>query len=131
MSYTLSANVTTTITASHTQSTGNVTYSGSPQVAVTKALSSSDITKVYYGSRTTTGETLDVTSGLTDPYGASLNFATVKGLIVKNTHATSSLTVGGGSNALFNALPVITAGGSICLNLSITTSGSVKNIVAT
>jgi hypothetical protein len=86
------------------QDTGTVgtgTYTGNPSITKTISLSSSDITKVYSATRSvSSADTFDVTSGLTHAFGAALVYASVKGLVILNTHATASIVVGGGSNPL-------------------------------
>jgi hypothetical protein len=123
--------LSSSVSLSHTTETDLATYSGEPSVSFVKQYEVGDITKVWHDSRVlATNETLDVTSGLTDAFGTALNFVTVKGILIYNTHATNTLTVGGGTNPLFTQT-VLTGGGSITYCTNITTSGSVKNILLT
>lgn len=116
----------------HASALDLVTYTGSLSKSASKSFSTSDITKLFSDSRTAaTSETLDVTSGLTDGFGAALAFSTVKAVLIQNKSSTATLTVGGSSNPLFNQLPVIQAGGFVAFSCSITTSGSVKNVLLT
>jgi hypothetical protein len=122
MTTTLSANVSSTIKCIHQASQAfSVTYTGAPQKGFERAFSSSDITKLSFAnySVTTTPTTIDLTS-LTDPFGNAVNFATVKNLLIINNDATNSLTIGGGTNGLFAALPFNLSGDSkgTCLNLT-------------
>lgn len=84
----------------------NITYSGSPNRDFVRQFASTDITKLYFNTYTvgTSATTIDLTS-LTDAYGQSISFGTVKALLVVNNDATNNLTVGGGTNGLFSTLP--------------------------
>lgn len=50
----------------------------------------------------TTGasESLDLYGGLSDKFGTTINFARVKAIFIENTHATQTLTIGGGDAPL-------------------------------
>lgn len=134
MAYTLSGTLVSSCSLTHVSGVGLGSYSATIAKSNTKTFTTSDITKLYHATRSLTGttpETLDVTSGLTDGFNVALNFATIKGIFIVNKHATATLTLGGGANPLFNALPPIPGLGHIELALTITTSGTVKNILAT
>ena len=110
------------------------TYIGNPQIAKTITLSSSDITKVFGDSRASAvAVPLDVTSGLVDAFGLSLVYTTVKAVVVLNTHATASITVGGGSNPLFGSDQYTVPSGQVLYvpNVPITVSGTVKVLTIT
>lgn len=114
----------------------SATLASSPQSSFARQFSSTEVTKLFYKtySVTSTPTVIDVTTGLTDAYGAALSFATVKHLYFWNKDATRHLSVGGGTNALINALPTLigqtptngSTGSCVFLTTSITTSGSVK-----
>jgi hypothetical protein len=108
----------------------NVTYTGSPAREYLRTFTTSDISKIVFSSYsiTTTPTSVDLTSQ-TDPFGAAVNFATVKNLLIVNNDTTNALTIGGGTNGLFAALP-FNLGDTVatCLNLTtpITVDGTHK-----
>lgn len=124
----LTATVKSDCRATHTSTTGGISYSASPAKSYEKTFTSSDITKIYHGSRTTTGETLDLTSGLTDGYGTALVFATVKQILIINNSATQTLTIGGGANPVISELPVVSVGGHVNITSTFTVDGTHKNL---
>lgn len=87
-----------------TDSSGT-TYAGLP-VQDFELLFGASVTKLYFAtySVTTSPTSIDLTS-LIDTFGVAVNFATVLHLRVTNNDTTNSLTVGGGVNGLFTALP--------------------------
>lgn len=86
-------------------------------------------TKEYAAERTTTlGETIDLTSTLTNPFGTALNFSTVYYLFIENTHATQSLTIGGGSSAWSTDVITVPPEGSVSISRNDTVDGTHKNI---
>jgi hypothetical protein len=113
----------------------NITYSGNSTRDYERSFSSTDITKLYFATYTvtTTPTTIDVTN-LTDVFGNALNFATVKHIQVVNNDTTNNLTVGGGTNALFPALPPLIGQAAAansnrsCVNLTtnLTVTGTTK-----
>jgi hypothetical protein len=115
----------------------NITYSGNPTRDYERSFSSTDITKLYFATFTvtTTPTTIDVTA-LTDVFGNALNFATVKHIQVVNNDTTNNLTVGGGTNALFSALPALVGqsaaansnGSCVNLTTNLTVTGTTKII---
>lgn len=140
MAETISGSVSSAGSYTHTNSGElGTTLTGNPVRSFARNFSSSEITKLYYAtlSVTTTPTVLDVTA-LTSNYGSSLNFGTVKELLIwnKNTTSGQDLTVGGGTNPLLNALPDLKAqtagagsnGSCVHLTTPITVSGSAKNI---
>ncbi len=107
----MAQSVTATITSgtqARYQSTQDfsTTFTGTPSLEWVKKFTTSNITKCYFTTETvtTTPVSIDLT-GLTDAYGAALSFATVKHLHIINNDATNNLTVGGGTNGVFAALP--------------------------
>src|SRR4051794_34551259 len=83
------------------------TPQGSFQYSAQNTLASSQICLFYTNTRSTTGESLDLTSALTDAYNQALLFTKLQAFLIYNHDATKSLTVGGGTNAVFGALPSI------------------------
>jgi hypothetical protein len=74
--------------------------------------------------------TIDLTS-LVDAYGNSISFTTVLHLMIVNNDATHNITVGGGTNGLFAALPVLYAGGCYNLTTTFTVDGTHKLLLIT
>lgn len=117
--------ITVLANVTNTGTNGLGTYSGNPQISTVTSFSTSDISKVYTAAGTTAVNlNLDVTSGLTDAFGNALVFGTVKTFVLKNTHATATLTVGGGTNPLFGSDQYTVAAGAC---LPITTSFTVDS----
>lgn len=107
------------------------TYSGNPIRDYEATFTSSQITKISFANYSvSTGTTIDLTN-ITDPFGNAISFATVKHLQIVNNDLTNSLTVGGGSNPVFAALPSIIAGGCVNLTTNLTVGGSTKNLLLT
>lgn len=76
-------------------------FTGTGRLSQTQTLTTADISKVYIGTGTISGvSTINVTS-LTDAYGNSISFATVKGCVIQNSGA-GNLVVGGGTHPLFS-----------------------------
>jgi hypothetical protein len=136
MAETLSGNVSSISRFLHQNGAGlSITYSGNPVRDYERSFTSSDVTLIFFGNYTvtTTPTDIDLTS-LTDAYGNAVNFATVKHLQIVNNDTSHDLTVGGGTNALFAALPVLvgqtstTSSDGSCLNLTtnITVDGTHK-----
>jgi hypothetical protein len=132
MAETISGSVSSTTSFLDTASVAGTTYTGKPGLTYSKSFASTDISSVYADifTVTTTPTVIDVTS-LTNAFGGAVSFATVKHVQVINSDAAVSLTVGGGTNPLFAALPTIVAGGCVNLTTSISVSGSVKNLTLT
>jgi hypothetical protein len=87
-----------------TATVGLGAYTGNPGITKSVKLSASDVTKVYTVARSVSSpDTFDVTTGLTNAYGAALVYTSVKAVVVLNTHTTATITVGGGSNPLFGS----------------------------
>lgn len=108
------------------------TYSGRPALSYSKSFKTTDISSVYHATLTvTTTPTVINVQSLTNAFGGSVSFSTVKHVQVTNDAASIALTVGGGTNPLFAALPTIVAGGCATLTTNITVSGSVKNLTLT
>jgi hypothetical protein len=130
---TVNADITVSTKITHNSTLLGGTVSGTPQLNYSSRLTTTDLTDAYEGSRTVTGaETLDVRSGLSNVFGTAIVLATVKGITIHNTHASNSLVVGGGANALFGSDQfTILAGKCLYLDTSIATSGSVKNLLVT
>lgn len=125
----LTANITSTANVLHTSALDLTTYTGNVNKSYTKALSSSDVTKVFHDTRSVTGnETLDLTSGLTDAYGTALVYSSLKHILIYNSDDTDSLIVGGGSNPVLANAVTISAGGCLNLTSTFTVAGSTKNL---
>ncbi len=128
MSTTLSGQISSISKFLH-QNTGafGVTYSGNPLRDYERYFATSEVTKLFFASFTvtTTPTTIDLTS-LTDEYGDSFSFATIKHLEIVNNDTAINLTVGGGTNGVFAALPPLsgqspanaTGSNGSCLNLT-------------
>lgn len=95
------------------------------------------VNKVYTTTVTvnTSGATLiDLTSGITDALGASIVFAKVSAIKITNKSTTTgeNITVGGGTNGLFTALPFTLEAGTgtesftLCKGAGITVDGTHK-----
>lgn len=103
----------------------SITFTGSPTRDFERAFASTDVTKCYFNNYTvtTTPTTVDLTS-LTDAFGQAVSFSTVKHVQIINNDTTRNLTAGGGTNALFAALPVLvgqaasTNSNGSCVNLT-------------
>jgi hypothetical protein len=132
MSETASGTVTSTSGFLDSSSVAGTTYTGKPGLKYSKTFASTDISSVFCHTYTvtTTPTVIDVTA-LTNAFGASVGFATVKHVQVVNNAAAIGLTVGGGTDPLFSALPTIVAGGCVNLTTNITVSGSVKTLTLT
>ncbi len=109
------------------------TFTGTPKITSSTNLSSSDISKVFQDIRAASAaDPLDLTSGLVDPYGNALVFTAVKLVCIKNTSATATLTVGGGSNPVFGS-DQYTIKAGVCLPIlsSFTVDGTHKILTIT
>ena len=90
---------------------------------------------LYHGIRTVAGgadDDLDLYGGLTDSFGATLNFGIVRGIFIHNRNTSDDvdgiLTIGGGSNAFASWLGasgdlVKLAAGGFFVNLNPTAAG--------
>lgn len=127
--YSASSTVNISIATVYSKVMDLVSAVEAPTLNLSKTYSGSSITKLYQNSYSTSGTTtLDVTS-LTDDYGQSISIGTLKGLFIKNTHATATLTVGGGTNpALGTDQYTISPDTLLPILSSWTISGSAKNI---
>ncbi len=131
MATTLTAIVNSQVQAKFTSTGGlSATFTGNPAVNYQKAFNSTEITKIYIATATvtTTPTSIDLTA-VTDAFGNSISFSSVKQLIIHNKDTAIALTVGGGTNGLFSTLPFTLVGydasqGSdgTCLNLTTTIS---------
>lgn len=131
MAYSLTANITTRINATHNNALDLVTYSGGHSHLYERALTTANVDLIWSDQRTIAGtEVLDVLTDLTDAYGVAMVFGAVRTVLIYNSHSTATLFVGGGSNALFNEIP-ITGGGHVVLSTNLTTSTIVRNIRVT
>lgn len=118
----LTSSVQVTIGHDHTATTGLTTSKDSLGYTINKTFSNGSGTTqlcdlVYHASRTLgTGanETLDLYGGLTDAFGTTLNFARIKAIVIEQTSASMTLTVGnaaapiaffGPATATINVLP--------------------------
>lgn len=113
-------------------------FTGSPSKGFSKSYGSSDISKVYMATLTVTSTptSIDLTNQ-TDPFGNAVSFSTVKHIEIINEDTTNALTVGGGANGLFAALPFNltgqaapsgggSTGGAIAITANITVDGTHK-----
>ena len=131
-SATAQVNLSATVTYSNTDALG-VIYTGKPVVSYTKSLANSvDITKVYSAQNTSASPVVLDLTNCTDSFGATLTFATLKGLYIQNTSGTATLVVGGGSNsALGGDQYTVGPGQAIFVTTPWTIAGSSKNVVVT
>ena len=128
-----SATIRQSAVITYSKTTGGAVYSGQPTISVSDTLTNSDISKVYSSSATISSATpIDFTS-LTDVFGSALNFTgTLKGLYVYNTHATATLTVGGGSNPILSTDQItLAAGSAVILTSPVTVDGTHKVLTLT
>lgn len=136
MAETVAGSVSSNTSFLDTTTVAGTNYTGKPGLSYSKNFASTDISAVFHGTYTvtTTPTVIDVTA-LTSAYGAAISFATVKHLQIVNNHASIGLTAGGGTAALFSALPTIAGGGCVNLTtpLAVTPSGmgAAKNITLT
>lgn len=126
----VSARINNRVDILHTKALDFATYTAPIPRTFLKTFTTSDVDKVFHDTRSTTGETLDLTSGLTDAFGTALVFTNLKFLWIVNNHATSSITVGGGSNAVVT-VQTVTAGGNLLLASTFTVDGTHKNLAVT
>jgi hypothetical protein len=102
--------------------------------AGTISLTSADVTKVYAANRS--GGSPDVFTlddgSLTDAYGNALTFAEAHAVVIKNTHASATLTVGGGTDPLFGSDQyTLKAGQLLPITSPFTVDGTHKQITIT
>lgn len=126
------ADINISATTTYTKAAALATYSGSPKIVASKSYATTDISKVFDATGSTGSPvTYDVTA-LTDDYGAALAMATVKGFVIQNTHATATLTIGGGSNPLFGSDHyTVKAGCCLPITSAFAASGAAKNVLVT
>lgn len=103
-------------------------YTGGFSSSAESTLDASALTKVYMVSGSGAGpDTYDVNSGLTNAYGVALVYTTVKGIWIKNTHATATLVIGGGSNPLLGTDQyTLKAGNALAITSPFTVDGTHK-----
>jgi hypothetical protein len=131
--YTASATIFTKVAATYTKTNGIEFDTGISGFDSTLTLSTSNITKVWTNSYTAQSGavTLDL-AALTDTYGQSITFTSLKGLHVYNNHASATLVVGGGANpALGTDQYTVTAGKILPVSSVFTIDGTHKNLVLT
>ena len=125
-------NIATTATVQDGRTIGLGGYNGGPRINYSV---DGTPTKIYSASVSAgTAQTYDVNSGLTDAYGTALVYSTVSEVVIYNTHASASLTVGGGSNPLFGASELVTIKAGKCVSFGavpVTVSGSAKVLTVT
>jgi hypothetical protein len=109
----------------------STTFSGTISKSFDLQIPTASVSKVYF-NRYVSGSptTIDLTS-LVDAYGNSISFTTVLHLMIVNNDATHNITVGGGTNGLFAALPVLYAGGCYNLTTTFTVDGTHKLLLIT
>lgn len=133
MSYSLSGSISSVSKFLHQEAAAlSITYTGNPTLNYAKSFSTTDITKLFFATYTvgTSATSIDVTA-LTDAFGQALNFATVKHLQIVNLSGVQTLTVGGGTNGLFTALPTLAVNGCYQLTTNFTVDGTHKIIALT
>lgn len=100
------------------------TYGGNINQTPSKSYTSSDVDLIFSDSRTLTGsESLDLTGGLTNQFGETMTFATLKLIYIKNTHASNYLDVGGSTNPVLTNAVRVRAGEIFLLTTSTTVTG--------
>jgi hypothetical protein len=112
MAYTLQATTKAIVSPSAAVTRGLGSFNYAPSVGKTitwtHGPAAGQVTKFYDGSRTvaaSTNDDLDLSGGtLTDVEGATIAFTGVKSVYIENTHATQTLTVGGGTNPFLMGL---------------------------
>lgn len=79
--------------------TSTIKHRDPQNLALTSGTGANQVNAVFSDERTltATSETLDLYGGLTNALGTTLNFAKIKVLYIKNTHASSNLLVGNAS----------------------------------
>lgn len=132
MSQTITASVVSSINALYQSSAPfSTTLGGTVARAFNKSYATSAITKLYFQNYASGSPTsIDLTS-LTDAYGVAISFTTVKHLLICNNDGTNAVTVGGGTNGLFSALPSLIGGGAYNLTTNFTVDGTHKIILIT
>lgn len=98
----LTSSVQVTVGSTHTSAVGLSTAQDSVSYPINKTFpngsgSTQVADLVYHGSRTLSSaatESLDLYGGLTDAFGATLNFKRVKAIVIENTSASMTITVG-------------------------------------
>ena len=131
--FSASATVALQVSATYTKTTPLASASLSPKFTVSVNLSTTDISKMYQNSYSAQSSpvTLDLTS-LTDDYGQSISFGSLKGAWIYNTDNTATLVVGGGTNpALGTDQYTITPGKLLPITSVFTVDGTHKNLVLT
>lgn len=132
MSITLRGNVTASISAQqiNTLSSLSAVYQGTPAATFQQAFDTTDITQIYFATRTVAGaaDSLDLLSGLTDNFNQSIVFATLKACYVYNKDSTNSLTVFGGTHGTIANTLVLSAGGNVLLTSAFTVDAT-HNII--
>ena len=133
MAITATANIDINVSVVHSNPNDLGQYNGSPGIDSSLTFSTSDLSKVFADSRSiSAADPLDVTSGLTDQYGTALVYATVKTVVIKNTHATATLTIGGGSDPLYGTDQyTLKAGQTLPITSSATVDGTHKVLTIT
>jgi hypothetical protein len=117
----VSAAITSQVSPTISTTYGGNTFGGSPTTVFSGTFTTAQITKLYkaVAYSITTSHVFDLTSGLTDPFGAAIVMTNLKHVYIVNNHASIAITVGGGTTPVCGAdLYTITAGG--CLNLTST-----------
>jgi hypothetical protein len=134
MAEALSGSVSSLCKFQHTNSFGNIGYTGNPNKDYEMQFASTDITKIYFATLTVTTSTttIDMTAAGPDAYGTAVAFATIKHLMIWNKDLTNSLTAGGGAQSLLQTLPVM--GPTSCFAftspITVDTAHSKLNLVA-
>lgn len=127
MSSTVTATITSGTQAKFQEATTfGATFTGTPSLQWVRRFNTTELTKCYFNTYTVTSTptSVDLTA-LTDAYGAALSFATIRHLRITNNDPAISLTVGGGTNGLFTALPFSLVGYNSATN---TDDGSDLNL---
>lgn len=105
MAYTLTATTKVDVRPSAAVARDLGSYTYAPAVGKarswTNGTGAGAVNKVFDDTRAinaSTNDDLDLAGGLTDIEGGTITFTGIKAVYIENTHATQSLTVGGGAN---------------------------------
>jgi hypothetical protein len=104
----LTSSVHVVAKSAHTVAVGLSTVTDTVGFSVNRSYangtSSAQCDLVYHASRTLTtaaSESLDLAGGITDAFGTAVTFAKVKSIVIENTSASMTLTIGGDGTAPF------------------------------
>lgn len=129
------ANVSVSITCTDGENAPLAVYNGSPGIAGTITLASTQITTGVYQATGTisSGTSITVNNGsIANAYNSPLTYTTVQAVVIANT-GTAKIVVGGGSNPLFGSDQYTVQPGQILVipNVPVTVSSSAKQLTLT